>query len=149
MVNGTTADRTLVESLGLPSFEVGSTTLYGSDALMNVSMNNVTFFSFASGGAPRVWATDDVTGSFSAVPAAYHTVALSGGGLNAEFMVREWRDGAWAAEVSGSGSLTRTDTSGSVDMSFAGGSAGTYTAGGAFSGTAAGVAKPTVSGAAY
>lgn len=151
MVNGTTADRTLVENLGLPSFEVGSVSLSGSDALMNVSMNNVTFFSFDSGGAPRVWASDDVTGSFSAVPAAYHTVALSGGGLNADFMVREWSGGSWAAEVTsaGTGTLTRSDTTGTVDLSFAGGAAGTYTNGGAFSGTAAGVAKPVVSAVAY
>ncbi|MBI9082037.1 MAG: FecR domain-containing protein [Desulfobacterales bacterium] len=149
MVKGSPGDKAMVGQLGIPAFEVGNVSLSGSDSLLNVSMNNVTFFSFATGGAPRIWATDDVSGSFTAIPAANHSVTMSGGGLSADFVVQSWTGNKWAAEVTsnGTGTLTRTDTAGSVDLSFTGGAAGAYTDGGAFSGTGAGVAKPVAGGA--
>jgi FecR-like protein len=143
MANGAPGEKAILDNLGIPRFEVGQVNLSGSDSQLNVNMKNVTFFAFSTGNAPRLWATDDVSGSYTAAPAPAHTVTLSGGGMSADFKVHHWAGGTWAGGITSNGTqtLTRTDTAGSVDLSFDGGAAGNYT-GGTFSGTAAGVVKP-------
>ena len=110
---------------------------------MAVMMKDVTFLAPSTGDAPSIWATDLVYGTYVEPPETYHQVSLSGGGLDARFVVKTWENRKWAAEVAGSGTLTREDTDGTVSTQFAGAAAGTYsgTSQGGFMGTAAGLAK--------
>lgn len=137
----TEAGRSSLTQADIPCVEIGKANLSGASDIMNLSMNNVTFFAYSTGATPRIWASGDVAGSWSAAPGVGHTVDISGDGLAAGFEVKNWDAGSWGANVSGNGTLSRTDTGGSVSTSFSGGAAGTYsgTSSGDFSGTAAGV----------
>jgi hypothetical protein len=115
----------------------------GTNNLSAVKMNDVTFFSTASGAAPKIWATNGVSGNYSGTPSG--PVNLSGNGLNATFNVNSWNTTSnnWGAKVAGSGSLSGGSYTGSVQ--FTGGAAGKIVPGtapaGSFSGTGAGIAK--------
>ena len=134
-----------LQKLNIPSVEIGRATLSGSSALLkNVQMKDVTFFAYTAGASPKIWATNNVSGSFTGVPSAGHQVGLSGGGLNANLTVQNWANNNWGANVAGSGTLTRTDVKNTnVNVSFEGAAAGTYTGtnSGTFKGTGAGTAK--------
>ena len=118
--------------------------------LSNVTMNNVGFYAYSTGVAPKIWATNNVSGSYSATPstsgAAINNVRLSGNGLTATFNVNHWNGNTWGANVAGSGTLTNT-TAGDYtgNIKFMGGAAGTIQpatgSAGSFSGTGAGIAK--------
>jgi len=128
--------------LGLPAYVVGSTTLSGGDTNFSVTMNNVKFLSPTSGGAPTVWGTADVTGSFSVDPYPGSTSATLGDGTlnNITFTIQHWRDSQWAASISGS----NVGTVGGHQISeITGVGAGSYTgpSSGTFSGTAAGMVR--------
>lgn len=133
----------LLSDVNVPYVEIGKTDLAGSSQALSVNMNDVTFFSYSAGAAPEIWATGDVSGTWIAAPEIGHSVNLSGGGLNAGFDVTRWNDNQWGANVSGNGTLTRTDISGTSNIQFSGTANGKYsgTASGAFSGTAAGQAN--------
>jgi hypothetical protein len=141
MVNSSTG-RTTLNELNIPAVEIGSATLTGSNAVVNVSMNNVTFFSYATGEAPRIWAvdTDGVAGTYSAAP-LNSVVNLSGNGLSAQFEVLSWQNNNWGAAVNGSGQLN-----GTVDVQFNGAAAGRYSGdiSGSFTGSASGVSVPAL-----
>ncbi|MCX7964992.1 MAG: hypothetical protein N2596_00005, partial [Syntrophorhabdaceae bacterium] len=123
--------------------EVGSATLTGSgNNFSTLAMNNVKFFSTAQGQAPVVWATNDVTGQYSAPPALGQAINLTGGGLNAGFTFKQWHTtgdnaGKWLATVSGSGNLSN------MNIQFFGASAGkgATSTSGTINGTAAGLAR--------
>ncbi|NPA39626.1 MAG: hypothetical protein GXO57_04190 [Thermodesulfobacteria bacterium] len=133
-----------LQELGIPVVEVGRVTLSGStpDGSLSVTMNNVRFFTSQAGTPPSIWATNDVTGSFSETVSTGTTVTLSGGSIsNLEFKLIHWdtTNGKWGAEISkgtnfaGSiGTYTIKDIHG-----FAGGKIDTTT--GKFTGTASGV----------
>ncbi|WP_166404908.1 FecR family protein [Desulfonema ishimotonii] len=141
MASGETGRQQLAD-LNIPAFEIGRTTLSGQSDTMSVEMRDVAFFSYRTGDAPRIWATDSVSGNFLATPETGHTVSLSGNGLTAEFSVTDWNAGTWAADVQGSGALNRNDTGGTVSAQFSGYAAGQHTGGlsGSFEGTASGLA---------
>jgi len=115
--------------------------------LSNVAMNNVGFYAYSTGAAPKIWATNNVSGSYSGTPSTSglpaNNVPLSGGGLNANFNVNQWNGSTWSATVAGSGALS----SGSYNqpIQFTGGAAGAIQPAtgstGSFSGTGAGIAK--------
>ena len=129
-----------LEALNIPCIEVGRATLTGSSDLLNVHMNDVTFFAYSTGADPRIWATKDVGGSYSGIPNPGHTVNLIGGGLNANFAVNNWSNNRWGANVNGSGTLQRRDIGGTVNINFKGAAAGSYR-NGSFNGTGAGTAR--------
>lgn len=133
--------------LNIPAVQVGSATLtYTYTApppdhnFTTLSMNDVKFFSFASGQAPNLWATSSVTGSYTAAPVINTAITVAGGGLSANFTFQQWGSSNWLATVDGSGSLSGGSYTGSVN--FSGAASGTFnTTPGTISGTASGVAK--------
>jgi len=140
----TDTGRAQLEKLNIPCVEVGSATLTGSgNNFVSLAMNNVKFFATSQTQAPVLWATNSVTGSYSAPPALNQPIGLSGGGLGANFTFRQWNTagdnaGKWLATVNGSGTLS------SNSIQFYGASAGTgaTASSGTINGTAAGVARP-------
>jgi hypothetical protein len=126
-----------LQAMNIPAIQVGSATLTGNGTYFNVSMENVRFFARSTGGVPSVWATNQVLGSYSSNPLNDHAT-VSGGGLSAQFTIRSWNAGTWAATVDqGSGSLSGGGFTGEIE--FRGAAAGSLS-GSTFSGTAAGVA---------
>ena len=102
------------------------------------------FFAPNSGGAPQIWATGGVSGTYSANPQG-QTAAMTGGGLQADFTMKTWQPGTsgqpnkWLSTISnGAGNLSGGSFNGGIN--FRGAGAGTF-GGGTFGGTAAGVAK--------
>ncbi|RZB30238.1 MAG: hypothetical protein SRB1_02518 [Desulfobacteraceae bacterium Eth-SRB1] len=126
--------------LNIPCIEVGRTNLTGSADGMTVNMNDTTFFAYSNGAAPRIWATGDVSGSYTSDPSVGTSVPLIGtsGNINANFDVQKWDTNQWAAGVTGSGTVADHD----INMS--GAAAGQYSSNN-FSGTGAGVALPGIS----
>ncbi len=129
----------------IPAIEVGKATLTQASGtvnnLSNVTMNNVGFYAYSTGVAPKIWATNSVGGSYSGTPSTSGpSVPLSGGGLRANFNVNQWNGSTWSANVAGSGNLSGGSYTGAVQ--FIGGAAGAIQpAAGTFSGTGAGLAK--------
>jgi len=136
--------RAQLQKLNIPCVEVGSATLTGSgNNFDSLAMNNVKFFATSQTQAPVLWATNSVTGSYSAPPALNQAIGLGGNGLYANFTFRQWNTagdnaGKWLATVNGSGTLS------SNSIQFYGASAGTGATAysGNINGTAAGVARP-------
>ncbi|GAG07816.1 unnamed protein product, partial [marine sediment metagenome] len=138
---GTESGSAELNAVNIPCIEIGKATLTGSSSKLDVHMNDVTFFAYSIGDDPRIWATNDVGGTYSSIPETGHTVNLSGGGLNADFETNTWDSGNWGANVSGSGTYSGTGTMNGSSIQMNGGAAGTYTDG-SFTGTGAGVARP-------
>ncbi|MBN1849371.1 MAG: FecR domain-containing protein [Deltaproteobacteria bacterium] len=137
----TSAGRARLEALHIPAIEIGRANLYGSSSSMSVMMNDVVFFSNASGGDPKIWATNDVDGYYSATPYIDEAVTLTGNGLSVDFQIKKWDSGHWGAAVNGGGAYSGTGTMDGETIGMDGAAAGTYDGAGTFSGTAAGVAK--------
>ena len=129
-----------LQALGIPAVQVGMVTLAGSgNNFTTLSMNDVKFFATSAGGKPSIWATNSVTGNYTASPSTSTPISLSGGTLNASFNFKQWNPGSngkWLGSVSGTGGFNGS-------TSFSGAAAGTgATSGlGSITGTAAGVAK--------
>ena len=152
MANGaetTEGANAALKALNIPAVQVGKATLtQGATAVNNLSgvtMADVTFFANSTGGAPTIWATDKVSGSYSAAPSITGpAVPLAGGGLTANFGIRNWDavNNKWGANItSGTGNLSGGTFNGAVQ--FKGGAAGGINpTAGTISGTAAGIATP-------
>ncbi|MDD5009066.1 MAG: FecR family protein [Syntrophorhabdaceae bacterium] len=129
-----------LQALGIPAVQVGMATLTGSgNGFSTLSMNDVKFFATSAGGKPSIWATNSVTGNYTAPPSTSTPISLSGGTLNASFNFTQWNpssNGKWLGSVNGTGGFNGSTT-------FSGAAAGTGATSGAGSitGTAAGVAK--------
>lgn len=141
----TAQGRAALQQLNIPFVEVGRANLTGTNGNLNVNMNNVIFFAYQTGAAPKIWATGDVNGAYLAAPAAGNAVALAGNGLNANFNVKAFDASAkkWTATVDGGGSYSGTGTMNGSNVQMNGAAAGTNTGAGpgTFSGTGAGVAQ--------
>lgn len=139
----TESGKTRLQQLNIPCIEVGNANLTGTGNNLTVNMNAVKFFSPTAGGAPKIWATGNVSGSYTASPSIGAPVAISGSGLSANFNVQQWNIGTnrWLSTVTnGTGTLSGGSYSGPV--TFKGAAAGTInTVAATFSGTAAGTAK--------
>lgn len=154
-MTGTSEGRSALQRLDIPAVQVGSANLSCHNCSVEtprngftaLSMNDVKFFATQSGQSPTIWATTGVTGAYTDTPSpspAGNAVALSGGGLNANFALKQWNttNNKWTATVAGSGSLSGGSYTGAVE--FKGAAAGSITpgsGGGTISGTGAGVAK--------
>jgi len=138
------ADQAKLAQLNIPFVEVGRATLTdqgtgligGSPATVN--MNNVIFFAYSNGAAPKIWATGDVQGTYTCSACGGGTIPVAGNGLSANFNVQTFDTAGkkWIATVNGTGGFNGS-------TSFQGAAAGINdgTIGGNFSGTASGVAK--------
>lgn len=138
----TETGRAILSSLNIPAVEIGRTTLSGSGGSFTVTMNDVTFFASSTGATPELWATGNITGTFTGNPIGNHAV-LTNGDLNADFNIKNWdiMNNTWGADVfNGNGILNRTDTGATAQIEFSGVAGGTHTGGtsGSFSGEGAG-----------
>ncbi|PKN35517.1 MAG: hypothetical protein CVU61_03125 [Deltaproteobacteria bacterium HGW-Deltaproteobacteria-19] len=137
------------KATGIPTVVVGTADLAMTNNASNpnitaLNMNNVTFLASQSGSAPQIWATQNISGSYSNTPltGVGKSVTLGGGGLTADFTPVAWTGTYWGATVSGSGLLSGGSYTGTI--TFKGGAAGTHTVGagaGTLSGTGAGTAQ--------
>ena len=135
-----------LQQLNFPCAEVGKVTLTGT-APYNVTMADVKFLSYQGGQAPVMWATAGVTGSGVSSTPVGQTVALSGGGLSANWNMQVWNtaSNAWLATVTnGVGNLSGGAQPYAGYINFQGVGAGRITGASTFSGTASGVAKAAV-----
>ncbi len=140
----TVTEATKLQALNIPCVQVGNVNLTGSTnygaGTVNVAMNNTRFFATNAGGPAQLWATGtSQMGNWTGTaPASNTTVAISGGGLNANFNFKAFDAVAnkWGATITnGAGGFNGSTT-------FRGAAAGTVNVGaGTFSGAAAGVAK--------
>jgi hypothetical protein len=148
----TDAGRATLQQLNIPAIEVGKTTLTGNgpnastQGNLSVTMSNVTFFASSAGGAPRIWATNGITGSYdTAYGYANTTVPPTGNGLTTNFNVKTWdtAGGKWLSTVTnGGGTYSGTGSMNGSVVEFRGAAAGTINTGaGTIAGTAAGTAK--------
>ncbi|MBI4949332.1 MAG: FecR domain-containing protein [Deltaproteobacteria bacterium] len=135
----TAAGQASLQALDIPYAEVGRANLTGTDGNLTVNMNDVTFFAYSSGASPKVWATNNISGSYVTDPLAGASVALSGNGLSSSFNVKQWSTSTWLSSVSGAGTYSGTGTLNGSSVNMVGAAAGTYS-GGTFSGTGAGAA---------
>jgi hypothetical protein len=129
----TATGRTKLTALNIPSVQVGTATLTGSDGYNTVNINNMNFYASSSGAKPTIWASNSVTGTLTAVTAGSTNLALSGGGLSANFGIKKFDSGKWGAIISGNGGFNGSNR-------FIGGAAGTYTGTSITTGTASGTA---------
>jgi hypothetical protein len=135
---GANPDTAGLDKLNIPRYQIGLANLTGSGNNMTVNMNDVYLLSDTSGASnPRIWATNDVSGTYSAPPNLNVPVGLSGNGLSVDFTPNKWDSGKWAASVSGGGTYTGGGTMNGSTISMGGGAAGTYGSG-TLSGTGAG-----------
>lgn len=150
-------------AMKIPSFDVGTANLSGSNGNLSVSMNDIKFFRFQTEANPRIWATETVAGTYAATPTVGARVTLTGSGglsgLQHTFEVKQWNTGnnSWGADIyrgagDTGGTLTRTETrtlpagaSPTIAITeMRGGAAGAIlpgTGGGSFGGTAAGTVR--------
>lgn len=136
----TTDGRAVLDKLNIPCISVGKVDLSGAGNNLTVQMNDVNFYARSTGGTPQLWATKNVTGTYTAAPTLNTSIPLgsaSGGSVTAAFTPVRWDNGKWGAAVSGSGSLSGGYTG---NVQFRGGAAGSYNSG-SFSGTGAGTAR--------
>jgi hypothetical protein len=142
----TDSGRATLSSLNIPAVEIGKTTLSGTGSTVEVTMHDVTFFKSSTGTAPELWATGNVEGTFTANPLG-QSVPLTDGAMYADFNIKAWNtaNNTWGADISnGNGTLNRTDTGLSEQITFSGVAGGTHTGGttsGAFTGEGAGYAS--------
>jgi hypothetical protein len=138
--------RAKLSQLNIPFVEVGRANLSGTNTDWNINMNDVTFFAYSTGTAPKIWATSGISGSYNCSVCGA-TPLLTGNGLNANLNMQNWdtANGKWLATVNGAGvySGTAGTSMNGSSVQFKGAAAGTNTGigPGTFSGTAAGLAK--------
>jgi hypothetical protein len=143
----TEAGRTKLQQLNVPAVEVGRATLTGSgNGFTSISMTDTIFFAPSTGAKPQIWATGNVSGSYTAVPAVNTAIPLSGSGLSVDFTFKAWdtTNNRWISTIN-NGNAPAGIGSYSGSFNFHGAGAGTITPGtgtaGTISGTAAGTAK--------
>ncbi len=133
----TSAGRSKLADLNIPSVLVGTVNLSGSDAnWSSLSINDIGFYAYTTGAKPLIWASNNVSGTAASASVATGTTThLTGlGGFAADFTVRKWdsSNNKWAASIAGTGGFNGTNT-------FQGGAAGTIS-GSSITGTASGTA---------
>jgi len=138
-----------LQALNIPAVQVGSATLSQGagtvNNLSNVTMEDVRFFATSTGGVPKIWATNNVHGSYNGPPVTGAPTTLTGGGLSADFTLHQWNDSKWGATVTNGNGVVAGQ-----NIQFKGGAAGTVMPmpslpssppSGTFSGTGAGIVK--------
>jgi hypothetical protein len=156
LVNSLSTDaekNAFMAAMKIPCVNVGSVDLTGSRGgagnALSVTMTGVNFYAYSTGQAPRLFATNNVTGSYDvsslsgATPvgvALTPTSMVNMSGVSAAFTpTTNFTNGKWGAQVAGAATMTAPST----NIVFKGGAAGSTSGGtaGTFSGTAAGIAK--------
>ncbi len=143
-----TANTAALDQLNIPHAEVALMTMFGAGNGIDVTLNNMKFYGYSAGQAPKIFATEDVTGNITGTPTTgnpFTINAVSGGAASAQFEIQQWDTGVtqkWLGTIDGgTGTLSGGTYTGPVN--FTGAAAGDISTGtGTFSGTAAGIATP-------
>lgn len=134
------AGRQKLNSIGVPSVEIGRDTLVYQDinctnCINSVIMKDVRFFSSSASTAPTIWATNQINGTFNGV-VSNTPVTLYGNSISVHFKPERWDANSWTSSISnGSGTI-----GGYSIQNMEGYAIGTVS-GNNFSGTAAGAVK--------
>jgi len=136
---GFTDEQEKLRKLNIPVVEVGRASFSGSGNNLTVNMNNVVFFSTQSGQRPLLWATSNVSGTYSGTPELNLSITLTGSAGSINFTPTYWSDNKWAATIANDTAYPITLSGGSYNgqVNMKGAGTGTY-GNGALSGTAAG-----------
>jgi len=107
-------------------------------------MNNVIFFAPNTGQPPTLWATKEVSGSYTGSPNPVdNTYQLTGSGLSVDFTFKAWdtTNNKWGATISGGGTYSNSgQTMHGMTINIKGAAAGSIDSSqNKFSGTAAGI----------
>lgn len=145
-MRGTPEGQAALTQLNIPFVEVGKATLSGSgNNFTTLSMIDTTFFAYSNDAAPKIWATGNVSGNYTAPPVLNTAVTLTGSGLSADFNVQQWNttNSNWMATVNGGGTYSGTGTMNGTSVQMTGASAGrgATASSGSITGTGSGVAK--------
>jgi hypothetical protein len=145
MAAGSSDEQEKLRKLNIPVVEVGRASFSGSGNNLTVNMDNVVFFSTQSGQKPLLWATANVSGSYTGTPTTNIPVELSatsGASGKINFTPTYWSDNKWAATIANDTAYPITLSGGSYNgqVHMQGAGAGTY-GNGEFSGKAAGIVK--------
>jgi hypothetical protein len=141
---GFTDEQEKLRKLNIPVVEVGRASFsgnkdYGSGNTLSVNMDKVVFFSTQSGQRPLLWATSNVSGTYSGTPVLNSSITLTGSAGSVNFTPTYWQDNKWAATIANDTAspiiLSGGSYNGQVNMKGAG--TGTY-GNNTLSGTAAG-----------
>lgn len=132
-----------LQKLNIPAVEVGTFTLSGAgNNFTSLSMSNVKFYAQNAAAKPLLWATSNVSGTWTSAPVLNTAIPITGGGLSADFTFRKWTtlDRYHATIDSGSGTVN------GYAVNFQGASSGTNMTGpppggNTILGAAAGVVK--------
>jgi hypothetical protein len=145
-----------LQALNLPFVTIGKADLsssgiqtFAEGTMSNVTMTGVTFFSYSTNEAPRIYASGDVSGNCTGIPQVGWAVELTGSNyttasdLRADFTLYKWDtdNSIWGANISnGAGKV------GDYLVMFEGSAAGSIdsssTSFSSFSGTSSGVQDP-------
>ncbi|MFH2118827.1 MAG: hypothetical protein ABIJ25_00315, partial [Pseudomonadota bacterium] len=109
-------------AMKIPSFDVGTANLQGTDSNLYVGINGIKFFRFQNEATPRIWATGTVGASYTSDPTIGTKVPLTSSGdlsgLQHTFEVKQWDTTTttknWAAAIYKSTATGSTDTGGTL-----------------------------------
>lgn len=142
----TAAGQATLQQLNIPAYEIGSADLSGSFAgvdSVSVTMNNVKFFAPTAGGRPAIWATGNVSGTYSGVPVGVSIPMTQTGGTNTSSItgnltMQTFSGNQWRANFAAPSGVV-----GGTNVQIFGGAAGSYTGAGSgtLSGTGAGAVR--------
>jgi hypothetical protein len=159
LVNSFTTDaekNAFMAAMKIPCISAGSMDLAytgGATGIKNVTMAGVNFYAYATGQTPRIFATNNVTGSYdvstlgtNVAPAAVSLTATNMTNFTsaaATFTPTTWNTStnAWGAQVTGSAAMTTPATGILFKGGAAGNLGGSGVTSGTFSGTAAGIVR--------
>lgn len=139
-------------ALKIPAINVGAVNFTGGSgsgpngSLSGVYMNNVGFYAYSTGQAPRIFASNEVGGNYTGVPVNttvnwYGVSGTNMSNVSASLTTTAWNGSTWGATVTGSGTMASPSTG----IVFKGGAAGSITPNpatpgtGVFGGSAAGI----------
>jgi len=144
----TAAGQATLQKLNVPAFEIGSANLAGSynaGTTVDVTIDNVRFFAPTAGGRPVIWASGNVSGTYTGSPAGVSIPLSQTGGTNTSgisglLSIQNFSGNKWGGTIQPATAGT-VGTYGGILIS--GSAAGTYTgvSTGTIAGTAAGAVK--------
>ena len=140
----TPSGRASLQNLNVPCIQVGQADMAGSNGNTNVAMNNVTFFAYSSGAAPKIWATSAVAGNYDGANGSVQMTSTNPAAANlyAIFQMNNFSGGKWQASVTGSGTLNSSYIGPVNFKGAAAGNTGSYNGyATSFTGTAAGISR--------
>jgi hypothetical protein len=132
----------VLRNLKIPTVEVGRATFNGTNGGVNISLNDVIFLANQAGAKALIWATGNVSGTYTSEPTVGSPITLSsstsGVSGSVDFTFKKWESNKWLAEIQGSG--INLGSAPNDNLQIKGVGAGRYS-GGTISGTAAGIVK--------